>query len=211
MPSADTTVPMPPTSHADLLRRHRAALPSWVALYYAEPIALVDGSGRRVTDAEGRTLPRLLRRHPHHHDGLQRARGRRRRPAAGRPDAAHVDAVPDRGRRSSWPSRSRRCRRSPTPRCSSAPGHRGTETALLLATAYRRSNQVLALRNSYHGRGPSRDGRHRQPGLVAASSSRRSRCTTCTAATASAARSPTSPTASSSPPAPPTCARSSTP
>jgi 4-aminobutyrate aminotransferase len=32
-------------------------------------------------------------------------------------------------------------------------GTDATETALLLASAYRRSNQVLAVRNSYHGRG----------------------------------------------------------
>ena len=28
-------------------------LPSWLALYYKDPIALVDGEGRRVVDAEG--------------------------------------------------------------------------------------------------------------------------------------------------------------
>ena len=31
-------------------------------------------------------------------------------------------------------------------------GTEANDAALLLATAYRRSNQVLALRNSYHGR-----------------------------------------------------------
>lgn len=31
-------------------------------------------------------------------------------------------------------------------------GTEANDTALLLATAYRRSNQILALRNSYHGR-----------------------------------------------------------
>lgn len=39
----------------DLLARHRAVLPSWMPLYYAEPIELVSGSGRRVTDAQGRS------------------------------------------------------------------------------------------------------------------------------------------------------------
>jgi 4-aminobutyrate aminotransferase len=41
-------------AHADLLARHRQVLPSWMALYYAEPISLVDGEGRHVWDAEGR-------------------------------------------------------------------------------------------------------------------------------------------------------------
>ncbi len=39
--------------HADLFARHRAVLPNWMALYYDEPIALVDGEGRHVIDAEG--------------------------------------------------------------------------------------------------------------------------------------------------------------
>ena len=43
------------TVHEELLTRHQAVLPSWMALYYADPIALVDGDGRRVTDAEGVT------------------------------------------------------------------------------------------------------------------------------------------------------------
>jgi 4-aminobutyrate aminotransferase len=41
------------TTHAELLARHRDVLPSWLALYYKEPIALVNGEGRRVVDAEG--------------------------------------------------------------------------------------------------------------------------------------------------------------
>ena len=39
--------------HNDLLARHRAVLPAWLALYYQEPISLVDGEGCRVIDAEG--------------------------------------------------------------------------------------------------------------------------------------------------------------
>ena len=41
-------------SHPDLLDRHRKVLPSWLALYYEEPIELVSGKGCIVTDAEGR-------------------------------------------------------------------------------------------------------------------------------------------------------------
>ena len=39
--------------HAELYDRHRAVLPGWAPVYYKEPIALVDGDGRWVTDAEG--------------------------------------------------------------------------------------------------------------------------------------------------------------
>src|SRR5690606_9902794 len=40
-------------THAELLARHRQVLPDWMILYYREPIAIVDGEGRHVTDAEG--------------------------------------------------------------------------------------------------------------------------------------------------------------
>src|ERR687895_1634889 len=36
-----------------LIDRHRAALPSWLALNYEDPIALVRGDGRRVWDSDG--------------------------------------------------------------------------------------------------------------------------------------------------------------
>ena len=85
---------MTATPHADLLARHRRVMPSWLALYYDEPIELVSGSGRHVVDGEGTPLPRLLRRDPHHHDGLRRARGGRRHPHAGGPDDPHLDALP---------------------------------------------------------------------------------------------------------------------
>ena len=41
--------------HAALLARHRAVMPSWLSLYYDEPIEIVSGHGRRVTDAAGRS------------------------------------------------------------------------------------------------------------------------------------------------------------
>jgi len=37
----------------DLLARHRAVLPSWLALYYDEPIQLTHGEGRHVWDGAG--------------------------------------------------------------------------------------------------------------------------------------------------------------
>ena len=38
-------------------------------------------------------------------------------------------------------------------------GTEANEAALLVATNYRRSNQILAVRNSYHGRSVRHDGR----------------------------------------------------
>src|SRR5688500_18651002 len=40
-------------AHDELLARHRAVLPSWLALYYDDPIELVSGQGRHVVDGEG--------------------------------------------------------------------------------------------------------------------------------------------------------------
>src|SRR5258708_14038836 len=41
-------------THAELVARHRYVMPSWMALYYEDPIEIVSGSGRRVTDGGGR-------------------------------------------------------------------------------------------------------------------------------------------------------------
>src|ERR1700759_452149 len=41
-------------SESELLARHQAVIPSWVGLYYDEPIEIVSGKGCRVTDAHGR-------------------------------------------------------------------------------------------------------------------------------------------------------------
>ncbi len=43
------------SASSTLLARHHAVMPQWMALYYDEPIALVSGRGRHVTDVEGRT------------------------------------------------------------------------------------------------------------------------------------------------------------
>src|SRR2546425_9219764 len=43
------------TRRMALIDRHRAVLPNWIALYYADPIEIVHGHGRRVTDADGKT------------------------------------------------------------------------------------------------------------------------------------------------------------
>src|SRR5439155_25745458 len=51
--------PRPPSEENamtdDLLKRHRAVLPSWMSLLYDEPLEIVRAQDRRVTDAEGRT------------------------------------------------------------------------------------------------------------------------------------------------------------
>lgn len=140
------------SSHAELLARHRRVLPNWMALYYGEPIALVDGEGRHVVDAEGNryldffagilttmtgyNVPEVV-------EAIREQAGRmihtstlylvepmielaeRIAELSGIPDAKVFFATS---------------------------GSEANEAALLLAATARRSNQVLALRNSYHGR-----------------------------------------------------------
>jgi 4-aminobutyrate aminotransferase len=144
---------LPVTSHAELLARHRAVLPRWVALYYDEPIALVDGSGRRVTDAEGRTYLDFF-------GGILTTMTGYNTPEV-------VAAVQEQAGKMLHSSTlyliegqialaEQIAALSPVPDAKvffGTSGTDGTETALLLATSYRRSNQVLAMRNSYHGRG----------------------------------------------------------
>ena len=142
-----------PVTHADLLTRHQAVLPRWVSLFYDEPIALVDGSGRRVTDAEGRTYLDFFGgilttmtgyNTPEVVAALQEQAGKMLHSSTlylieGQIALAEQIAA-----------------LSPLPDAKVFFGTSGTdatETALLLATSYRKSNQVLAMRNSYHGRG----------------------------------------------------------
>jgi hypothetical protein len=139
-------------SHAELLRRHRAVLPSWLALYYQEPIALVDGQGCRVVDAEGR-------RYLDFFGGILTTMVGYNLPEV-------VDAVRDQAGRMVHTSTlyliepmvelaERIAGLSGIPDAKvffTNSGTEANEAALLFATTARRSNQVLALRNSYHGR-----------------------------------------------------------
>jgi 4-aminobutyrate aminotransferase len=132
-------------SHAELLARHRKVLPSWLALYYDQPIELVDGKGCRVVDGEGASyldffagiLTTMIGYNPP--EVVEAVREQ-----AGRMvhtstlylirSLAELSGIPD------------------AKVFFTSSGSEANEAALLLATTARRSNQVLALRNSYHGR-----------------------------------------------------------
>ncbi|MGH8874921.1 MAG: aspartate aminotransferase family protein [Acidimicrobiia bacterium] len=139
-------------THAELLTRHRRVLPSWLALYYQEPIALVGGEGCRVRDAEGRQyldffagilttvsgykVPQIV-------EALQRQAERMLHTSTLYLIEPQIELA------------ERIAYLSPIPEAKVFFTNSGTEandTALMLATAFRRSNQILALRNSYHGR-----------------------------------------------------------
>ncbi len=138
--------------HADLFARHRAVLPNWMALYYDEPIALVDGEGRHVVDAEGnryldffggilttsigynlpeivevatRQMAKMVHTSTLYLIESQIELAERIAGLSGIKDAKVFFANS---------------------------GTEANEAALLFACISRASNQVIALRNSYHGR-----------------------------------------------------------
>ena len=141
--------------HSDLLERHQAVLPPWVGLYYEDPIALVDGSGRHVIDAEGN-------RYLDFFGGILVTIAGHRVPGV-------VEAIKTQADRLLHTSTlylmetqielaEKVAELSGIPDAKVFFANSGTEAndmALMLATQYRKSNQVLAIRGSYHGKSHS--------------------------------------------------------
>jgi 4-aminobutyrate aminotransferase len=142
------------TSHDDLLARHRAAVPRWVAPMFEEPIEIVSGAGCRVTDADGRSyldffggvLTTMIG-----YDVAEVREAVARQLATG---VAHTSTLYLIRNQVELAERIVRVAGLGADAkvflCNS--GSEAIETALLLSTQFRRSNQILALRNSYHGR-----------------------------------------------------------
>jgi 4-aminobutyrate aminotransferase len=142
-------------THEDLLARHRRVLPSWMVLYYQEPIALVDGDGRRVTDAEGNEYLDFFA-------GILTTMTGYKVPEV----VAAIKAQADRMLHTSTlylienqiELAEKIAALSGIPDAKVFFTNSGTEAndaALMLATQYRKSNQVLAIRGSYHGKSHS--------------------------------------------------------
>ncbi|MFD8551916.1 aspartate aminotransferase family protein [Streptomyces fradiae] len=139
-------------AHRHLHDRHRAVLPDWLSLYYDEPIEITHGEGRHVWDAEGNRyldffggILTTMTAHalPEVTKAVTEQAGRVIHTSTLYLDRPMVDLA----ERIAALSGIRDARVFFT-----TSGTEANDTALLLATAYRRSNQVLAMRNSYHGR-----------------------------------------------------------
>lgn len=137
----------------NLLGRHQAVLPSWLALYYDEPLEIVSGSGNRVTDSGGRTYLDFFAGILTNMVGYDLPELREAVQEQLAKGVVHTSTL--------YLLRSQVELAEQIAGLSGIPGAKvfftnsGTEAneaALLLATTFRRSNQVLALRNSYHGR-----------------------------------------------------------
>ncbi|WP_219466029.1 aspartate aminotransferase family protein [Nonomuraea rhizosphaerae] len=138
---------------SELLARHRAVIPNWVALNYNEPIEIVSGKGNRVVDADGKSyldffagiLTNMIG-----YDVPEVREAVERQLATG---VVHTSTV--------YLLRGQIELAEKIARVSGIPdakvfftnsGTEANETALLLATYARKTDQVLAMRQSYHGR-----------------------------------------------------------
>jgi len=141
--------------HDELLARHRAILPQWMALYYKEPIALVDGEGRYAIDAEGN-------RYLDFFGGILTTMTGYRIPDV----VAAIKAQADKMLHTStlYLIESQITLAEKIANLSGIPdakvfftnsGTEANDAAVMMATQYRKSNQVLAMRGSYHGKSHS--------------------------------------------------------
>lgn len=135
-----------------LLERHHAVMPSWLALYYEEPIALERGEGRHVWDTDGN-------RYLDFFGGILTT-------MVGHSVPEVAEAIREQASKMVHTSTlyliepaielaEKIARLAPIENAKVFFVNSGTEAneaALMLTTTYRRSNQVIALRNSYHGR-----------------------------------------------------------
>jgi 4-aminobutyrate aminotransferase len=137
----------------ELVSRHKAVMPNWLALYYQEPIEIVRAQGRRVTDSDGKTYLDFfagILTNAIGYDVAEISDAIRSQLDTGvlhtstlylirkqvelAEQIAELSGIPD------------------AKVFFTNSGTEANETALMLATQYRRSNQILAIRNSYHGR-----------------------------------------------------------
>jgi 4-aminobutyrate aminotransferase len=130
-------------------------LPSWLALYYKEPIALVDGEGRRVIDAEGNKYLDFF-------GGILTTMSGYKIPEV-------VEAIREQANKMLHTSTlyliesqielaEKIAGLSGIPDAKVFFTNSGTEandTALMMATQFRKSNQIIAVRGSYHGKSHS--------------------------------------------------------
>ena len=141
--------------HSELLARHTEVLPSWLALYYSEPIAIVDGEGRRVVDAEGNEYLDFF-------GGILTTMSGYKVPEVVAAIKGQADKMLHTSTLYLIESQIELAEKiadlSGIPDAKVFFTNSGTEandTALMLATQYRGSNQVLAIRGSYHGKSHS--------------------------------------------------------
>ncbi|HJQ47885.1 MAG TPA: aspartate aminotransferase family protein [Amycolatopsis sp.] len=138
---------------SELLGRHRAVMPAWLSLFYDEPIEIVRGSGRRVSDGDGRTYLDFFAGILTNAIGYGVAEVSDAIRAQVGTGVLHTSTLYLIRKQVELAEQIAALSGIPDAKVFfTNSGTEANETALMLATQYRRSNQVLALRNSYHGR-----------------------------------------------------------
>ena len=140
------------TTSAELANRYHRVLPSFLAPYYADPISIDQGQGSYVTDLEGNryldffggVLTTMIgHAHPAVTVAVQTQAAKVMHTSTlylSEPMIEFAEMVAD-------------ASGIPDARVYFTPsGSEANDAAILLATSYRRSSQILAIRNSYHGR-----------------------------------------------------------
>ncbi|WP_250037976.1 aspartate aminotransferase family protein [Paractinoplanes maris] len=138
----------------DLLARHRAVMPGWMPIYYGDDaLEIVAGSGRRVTGSDGRSyldffggvLTNMIG-----YDIAEINEAVRRQLATG---VVHTSTLYLIRQQVELAEKIARISGIPDARVFfTNSGSEANEAALLMAANVRRSNQILAVKNSYHGR-----------------------------------------------------------
>jgi 4-aminobutyrate aminotransferase len=137
-----------------LLARHRAVMPSWIALYYDQPIEIVRGCGRRVTDASGTEYLDFFGGILTNSIGYDIAEISDAIRAQIDTGIFHTSTLYLLRRQVELAEQIARLSGIKDAKVFFAnSGTEANEAAIMLATELRRSNQVLAMRNSFHGRG----------------------------------------------------------
>ena len=137
----------------ELRERHKAALPEWLALYYERPIELVRGEGYKVWDSEGKeyldffggivttisghAVPEIVEAIKSQAEKIAHSSTLYLMENQVRLAEKLIELAPISGDKKVFFVGS---------------GTEANEAALLFATTYRRSSEVVALRGSYHGR-----------------------------------------------------------
>jgi 4-aminobutyrate aminotransferase len=139
-------------SSSDLLERYRRVLPPFLSPYYAEPISIDHGEGSYVWDLEGN-------RYLDFFGGVLTTMIGHNEPsvtAAVQAQAAkvmHTSTLYLSEPMIEFAEMVAEASGIPDARVYLTPsGTEANDAALLLATSYRKSNQIIAVRNSYHGR-----------------------------------------------------------
>ncbi len=140
------------TTNAELLERYKAVLPSYVKPLYSEPISIDRGEGGYIWDLEGEryldffggVLTTMIgHSNPEVVAAVQAQAAKVMHTSTLYLSEPMIELAEEIAAASGIPDARVFFTTS---------GSEANDTAILLATSYRKSNQVLAMRNSYHGR-----------------------------------------------------------